>query len=92
MAFPCAVIARNSTKFKKLMKLRSGCERSNSVKKVAHKLDRRPCRSATHFLIRLYLISVIEHAKAWVAEDRKTYGDEFDKLIDPTLINAAIKA
>ncbi len=84
-------IARDSPKFKDLMKLRSGCERSNSVKKVAHKLDRRPCRSAAHYLIRLYLISVIEHAKAWVAEDRKAYGDEFSKLIDPALINTAAR-
>jgi len=82
-------IARDSQRFKDLMKLRSGCERSNSVKKVAHKLERRPCRSATHYLVRLYLISIIEHAKAWVAEDRKRLGDDFDKLSDPNLINAA---
>lgn len=82
-------IARDSAKFKELMKLRSGCERSNSFKKVAHKLDRRPCRSATHYLIRLYLISILEHAKAWLAEDRKLHGDEFEKLIDPARINAA---
>lgn len=75
-------IARDSAKFKELMKLRSGCERSNSVKKVAHKLDRRPCRSASHYLVRLYLISVIEHAKAWLAEDRTACGDDFDKLAD----------
>lgn len=83
-------IARDSSKFKDLMKLRSGCERSNSVKKVAHKLERRPCRSATHYLFRLYLISVIEHAKAWIAEDRKALGDDFAKLIDlatPILLN-----
>lgn len=81
-------IARDSARYKELMKLRSGCERSNSVKKVAHKLERRPCRSATHYLVRLYLISIIEHAKAWVAEDRKALGDEFDKLIAPDQIKA----
>jgi len=75
-------IARDSAKFKELMKLRSGCERSNSTKKVAHKLERRPCRSASHYLVRLYLISVIEHAKAWVAEDRKRHGDDWELLSD----------
>jgi len=75
-------IARDSPKFKELMKLRSGCERSNSTKKVTYGLERRPCRSATHYLVRLYLISIIEHARAWLAEDRKSYGDDFAKLIN----------
>ena len=79
-------IARDSPKFKELIKLRSGCERSNAVKKTVHKLDRRPCRSATHFLVRLYLISILEHAKAWVAEDRKLLGDDWQALSDPVKI------
>ena len=53
------------------MNLRSGCERSNSQKKEVYGLGGRPCRSDTHFLVRLYLVSIIEHAKAWLAEDRK---------------------
>ena len=64
-------IPRGSPKYKKLMNLRSGCERSNSIKKEKYKLGRRPCRSSTHFLVRLYLVSIIEHARAWLAEDRK---------------------
>lgn len=79
-------IPRDSPRFKELMKLRSGCERSNSVKKVAHKLERRPCRSATHYLVRLYLISIIEHAKAWLAEDRKLLGNDWKLLSDPEKI------
>jgi hypothetical protein len=79
-------IQRESPRFKELMKLRSGCERSNSVKKVAHKLARRPCRSATHYLVRLYLISIVEHAKAWLAEDRKVLGDDWKLLSDPEQI------
>ncbi|QQS48121.1 MAG: hypothetical protein IPM66_05600 [Acidobacteriota bacterium] len=79
-------IARDSAKFRQLMNLRSGCERSNSVKKVTYKLDRRPCRSATHYLVRLYLISIIEHARAWVAEDRKVFGNDLCKLVDPEMI------
>jgi hypothetical protein len=65
------------------MNLRSGCERSNSAKKEVYGLGNRPCRSATHFLVRLYLVSIIEHAKAWLAEDKKQLGDE-----PMTLINA----
>jgi hypothetical protein len=79
-------IARDSPRFKELLKLRSGCERSNSTKKVTHKLERRPCRSATHYLVRLYLISILEHAKAWVAEDRKLLGDDWRVLSDPEKI------
>jgi hypothetical protein len=79
-------IARDSARFKELMNLRSGCERSNAVKKTVHKLDRRPCRSATHFLVRLYLVSILEHLKAWLAEDRKRLGDDWRALSDPEMI------
>jgi hypothetical protein len=68
-------IPRGSPRFKKLMNLRSGCERSNSLKKETYELGNRPCRSTIHFLIRLYLVSIIEHAKAWLAEDKKKLGD-----------------
>ncbi|MBK7996654.1 MAG: hypothetical protein IPK14_25780 [Blastocatellia bacterium] len=43
-------ISRHSPEYKLLMNLRTGCERSNSTKKVVHKLANRPCRSASHFL------------------------------------------
>jgi hypothetical protein len=75
-------IARDSNEYKSIMNLRSGCERSNSMKKVVHGLERRPCRSATHYLLRLYLISICEHAKAWLAEDRKVLGLAWRGLID----------
>jgi hypothetical protein len=74
-------IPRASPKYKQLMKLRSGCERSNSQKKEVYGLGKRPCRSDTHFLVRLYLVSIIEHAKAWLAEDRKIVGDDPELLI-----------
>jgi len=67
-------IPRGTETFKELMNLRSGCERSNSIKKELYKLGHRPCRSATHFLVRLYLVSILEHARAWVAEDKKRMG------------------
>jgi len=68
-------LPRDSATFKALMATRSGCERSNSFKKVASRLGERPCRSATQFLIRLALVSLLEHACAWLAEDRKRDGE-----------------
>lgn len=73
-------IARGSPHYQELLNLRSGCERSNAAKKVVHKLGERVCRSATHFLLRLYLVSVVEHAKAWLAADRKTFGTDWRAL------------
>lgn len=64
-------IPRDSATFTQLMATRTGCERSNSYKKVTSRLGERPCRSATPFLIRLYVVSLLEHAWAWLAEDRK---------------------
>lgn len=63
-------IPRHSPRFRHIMRQRTACERSNSFKKVASGLGRRPCRSRPQFLIRLTLISIIEHAKAWLAQDR----------------------
>lgn len=83
-------IARDSQEYNKLYALRGGCERSNSTKKVTHKLETRPCRSATHYLVRLYLISIAEHARAWLAEDRKAWGDDWEILSDIERINAAV--
>jgi len=69
-------LSRNSPKFHELMDRRSCCERSNSTKKVKYHLGERPCRSDTHYLVRLYIVSIIEHARAWLAEDRKLVGDD----------------
>lgn len=65
------VIRRNSAEFKRLMNLRTGVERSNSVKKVAYKLAENRTRRASITFIRLYIISILEHAKAWELEDLK---------------------
>jgi hypothetical protein len=78
-------ISRDSQQYKQLMALRSGCQRSNSAKKVTYNLAQRPCPSATHFLFRLYLISIIEHAKSWLFEDKKLFGDGWQNLIETWL-------
>ncbi|MBI4639496.1 MAG: hypothetical protein HY731_02310 [Candidatus Tectomicrobia bacterium] len=70
------------------MNLRSGCERSNSAKKIAHKFDQRPCRSEIHVLVRLYLISMVEHAKAWLSEDRKVMGASWEERLHLEKIEA----
>lgn len=74
-------LPRSSDQFKTLMKLRSGTERSNAHKKETYKLGKRVARNATHFLIRATLISIIEHAKAWLAEDKNKLGDEPIRLM-----------
>src|SRR5262249_25080819 len=74
--------ARDSKQCKEIRPLRSGCERSNAIKKTVHHLGDRPCRAATHCLVRLFLVSILEHAKAWLAEDRKAMGDNWKTLSD----------
>jgi hypothetical protein len=65
-------IRRDTDNFAKLMKKRSACERSNSQKKETYRLSERPCRSNVHFLVRLYLISIIEPRFSGVSSDEKT--------------------
>jgi hypothetical protein len=74
-------IPRDRAAFKDVMAQRTGCERSNSLKKVTYRLSERPCRSATHFLIRLALVSLLEHAQVWLAEDRARLGDDPQTLL-----------
>lgn len=62
-------VPRNSPTYTKLYKLRSGCERSNSVKKVAFKLEEARHRRASYWLIRLHFIAVLQHAMAWVNDE-----------------------
>lgn len=73
-------IPRDSATCKQLRATRTGCERSNSFKKVASRLGERPCRNATQFLVRLSLVSLLEHACAWLAEDRKPRREQTDRL------------
>jgi Transposase DDE domain len=79
-------LSRNSSKYEQLMDKRSCCERSNSTKKVTYHLGERVCRSETHYLVRLYLVSIIEHARAWLAEEKKLVGD------DPLALIKKVKA
>ena len=74
-------VSRKSKQFKKLMNLRSGCERSNSMKKKTYKLERRVCRNATHFLVRLYLVSIVEHACVWLSDGLEKVEGNTKKLI-----------
>jgi hypothetical protein len=45
-------------------------------------LGRRVCRNATQYLVRLYLVSMVEHAKAWLAEEKKSLGDDLLELLE----------
>lgn len=60
-------ISRNSAAYAAADGRRSGCERSNSVKKVAFKLERCGHRRQSFWLIRLYTMAILQHARAWIA-------------------------
>lgn len=62
------LIARNSAQYKKLYRMRSGTERSNSLKKGVYALPGCRHRRASFWLIRLHLAALLQHAKAWVVE------------------------
>jgi hypothetical protein len=74
-------IPRDSAAFKALMARRTGGERSNSLKKGTYRLGERPCRSTTHFRVRLALVRLLEHAQVWLAEDRARLGDDPQTLL-----------
>jgi hypothetical protein len=65
------VIRQDSSEYKRIYNLRSGVERSNSQKTIVYKLDHSRHRKPSIHLAKLFLISIIEHAKAWLAEDLK---------------------
>jgi hypothetical protein len=65
----CTPVPRNSHGWTKLYAHRSGCERSNSIKKTKFKLEAARHRRASFWLIRLHLMAILQHAMAWVKEE-----------------------
>jgi len=61
-------IPRNHPRYRELMNLRSGCERSFSVKKKRFKLLAARHRRASFWLFRLHLMALLQHGLAWVAK------------------------
>jgi hypothetical protein len=61
-------VSRNSREYETLYNLRSGCERSNSMKKESFKLEAARHRRPSFWLIRLHLIALLQHARVWVDE------------------------
>lgn len=59
--------ARNSKAFTKAYAKRSACERSNNLKKGPHALEDCRHRRLSFWKIRVTLIALLQHAKAWVA-------------------------
>jgi hypothetical protein len=60
-------ISRNSKAFAKHYAKRSACERSNNTKKGPHALEACRHRRISFWKIRVTLIALLQHAKAWVA-------------------------
>jgi len=75
----CPPIPRNSKQYKAYYKLRSGTERSNSVKKEKFSLEKARHRRKSFWLIRLHLIALLQHGRAWVAQE------DADALVDRLL-------
>lgn len=61
------VIARNSKKYKDLYNKRTACERSNAFKKGSGNIEDSGHRRWSFWLIRLYTLAILQHAKAWTA-------------------------
>jgi hypothetical protein len=80
----CPPIPRNSARYAELYLLRSGSERSNSVKKEPFALEAAHHRRASFWLIRLHLIGLLQHARAWAAEEKLTAEDLVDHLLGRT--------
>lgn len=65
----CPPLPRNHWRFRKLMKLRSGSERSFSQKKQRFLLEQAGHRRRSFWLIRVHMMAVLQHGLAWVAKD-----------------------
>jgi len=65
----CPPVARNTHRFEQLYKLRTASERSNSVKKETFGLQTARHRRSSFWLIRLHLIAILQHARAWTAAE-----------------------
>jgi hypothetical protein len=81
-------ITRDSDRYKEFFNDRTGTERSNSFKKVTYPLDRARCKSRAHRLIRLFLISIIEHRKVLTRTQTKDFSKDmiFNKAMENMII------
>lgn len=61
-------IPRDSKHYKDLYDKRSGCERSNSMKKYTYQLSIMRVRTMSYSYIRLLFASILEHSRVWVHE------------------------
>jgi len=61
-------IPRTTARYQALMNLRTGCERSNSVKKEVFQLEAARHRRSSFWRIRLTLMAILQHARTWVAD------------------------
>lgn len=80
----CPSIPRNSARYPELYKRRTASERSNSVKKEAFALEAAHHRRSSFWLIRLHLIGLLQHARAWAAEEKLTADELLQHLLART--------
>jgi len=73
-------IPRGSKEYRRLLDLRSGCERSNSMKKQYYRLKYDKGRTMPYTFIKLALASILEHVKVWVRKKYESVEDKDDLL------------
>ncbi len=75
-------IPRESQEYKTLLASRTTCERSNSAKKYAYLMKTTRTRVMAYSFVRLALISIIEHVRAWILEQKKAEGDLYPGILE----------
>ena len=75
-------IPRDSQEYKNLLAARSGCERSNSRKKIHYNLKYTHGRVMSYRFTQAVLISLLEHSSAWVKDDLKDKHITKDNVFD----------
>lgn len=73
-------IPRGSKEYRRLLDLRSGCERSNRMKKQYYRLKYDKGRTMPYAFIKLTLASILEHVKVWVRKKYESVEDKDDLL------------
>ncbi len=76
------VIPRGSKEYHELLNSRSGCERSNSLKKQYYKLKYRRGRVMVYTFILTAFVSLLEHSSSWVRDDLKDRNINRDNVFD----------
>ncbi len=74
-------IPRGSKEYYEVLRMRTCCERSNATKKTTFGMKQNKMRVMPYVFIRLMVISLVEHARVWVAEKLKGMEASFKNIL-----------